>query len=230
MPATAPSFAAPPLACTNVETLTVSYETDVEAALDVLPSVLELAEPATATLGIFHIGQGALGSYHEANLFIDARFEGNPCRYAVTMLVTNDGAMLFGREALGIPKKLAHIELERRPEGVFGFAERPVGHRLISVGVALEECVEPAPTEGVPAAALRIIPEPEGKGTDASIELLSTHSRWDLKQQWRGSGSISFPETSCIDEWSMLPVRRITGAAFTVFDIVMPRAKLLARM
>jgi len=50
MPVDAPLFAKPPIYYKYAETISVTYETDAEAALDLLPEGLMLLEPATAVL------------------------------------------------------------------------------------------------------------------------------------------------------------------------------------
>lgn len=231
MPPVSPLYPMPPIHAPGVETLTVTYETDTAAALEYLPSVLEIVEPATVTVGIFHIVEGSLGSYYEANMFIPALHEGKLVRYSPLMLVTNDMAMNYGREVLGLPKKKAHIAMEHRPEGVIGYAERPAGYRLLSLGVALETeidltTVQPVP--GVPAVGLRIIGEPEGSDPKVRMELVEAMSAWQMKEQWTGKGSISFTPARQIDNWNIMPVKRIVSAGYGVCDIQIPWPRLLA--
>jgi acetoacetate decarboxylase len=227
MPATAPLFPPPPIALRNVESLSITFETDEDSALEILPSVLELATPATATIGVFALPTSALGSYREANLYLSAMYEGRPCRYCAMFMVTNDQALAFGREVQGVPKKLGHVVFERTAQGVYGYAERPAGHRLLSLGLGLERAIEPQPAPSIPAVALRTIGQPDGS---LAADLIETRSTWVLTSQWLGTGSIAFPEHSDVDNWEMLPVVGIRSAAYSTFDIVINRPRLLTRL
>jgi acetoacetate decarboxylase len=167
-------------------------------------------------------------------MFIAALHEGTLIRYSPQMLVTNDMAMNYGREVLGLPKKKAHIVLENRPEGVLGYAERPRGHRLLTLGIALERSVDLSTlpvTPPVPAVALRLIGEPVGSDPEVRVELIETTSTWQLKEQWTGTGTINFPNsTGGIDDWGMLPVKKILAAGFGRCDIQIPYPRLLATL
>ena len=78
MPVHAPIYPEPPFYYRNLELLAWTYETDEEAALDVLPDCLELSLPATATLAVLDAPICTLGSYQEAFISIAATFEGEP--------------------------------------------------------------------------------------------------------------------------------------------------------
>lgn len=232
MPPTSPLYPFPPMKLRNVEAITVVFETDPEAALQVLPEPLELREPATASIAVFFVPESSIGSYYEALYVLNASSAGRPIRYDVLSLLTGDQAMAFGREVLGVPKKLGHVRLEKRAEGIFGYAERPLGNRLLSIGVALEECMDISsgggPSES--AVSLRMIGQPEGSVPEVSMELIETPSSWELLEQWRGTGSVSFPSASQIDNWQILPVGRITGAFYSRYHIEIPVPRLLARI
>jgi acetoacetate decarboxylase len=233
MPPTSPLFPKPPVSYTGVETVAVSFETDAEAALDVLPEALELPEPAIATAGIYRIPASTLGSYHEAYLVLNALWEGKPCRYDIMFMVTNDMALSYGREILGVPKVLGHVLLEKTYEGVFAYAERPKGHRLLSLGVALEERMDVAEAASAPvppAVGLRIIGQPEGAEEDVTAELIETGTKRVVHEQWRGTGMVAFPERSQINDWGVLPVNKIIGAFFSRMDVELPAPRLLAKL
>ena len=66
MPVDAPIYAKPPFYYRNVERLVFTYETDKEAALDILPDVLNLRLPATACVNFLNAPVCTLGAYEEA--------------------------------------------------------------------------------------------------------------------------------------------------------------------
>lgn len=227
MPPTSPLYPPPPIMCRDVESIMINFETDRDSAVSLLPTPLELADPPTGTLGILYIPYGAIGTYYESLMTLNCLWKGEPHRYDICFLVTNDVSMAFGREALGAPKKLGNVGLQRSKEGVYGWAERPVGHRLLNMGVPLEERlpVEQAGMLFASSICLRIIPQPNGAEPTISADLIQIPVRRQVTELWRGSGSISFPEQSAVDDWSVLPVNRITDSFYSIghVEILGPR-------
>lgn len=231
MPPTSPLFTEFPITCRDVESLTARFVTDTEAARAVLPSALSLPEPATAAFNVLNIPMSGMGKFSEASLVLDVLYEGEPCRYNVLQYVTNDMSFAVGREALGSPKKLAHVTLGMQSEGMLGFADRPEGHRVLTLSLALAEYSGNDPQAHAvsgPSTALRIIPRPIGENRRAVAELLATDSTWTLRSQWSGPIDVSTPARGGADDWNILPVLEVTTGLFRVFDeIVMHRPRLL---
>src|SRR3982751_1626608 len=98
MPVHAPIFPEPPFYYRNMEMVSWTYETDVDAALDVLPDCLELTLPATATVAVLSAPSCTRGSYQGGSLSVSATFEGEPVQYVVNNLLTSDAAIAVGRE------------------------------------------------------------------------------------------------------------------------------------
>jgi acetoacetate decarboxylase len=70
LPAGAPLYAKPAIYYKNVEAIGITYETDTEAALDLLLEGLVLPEPAPASLLFIRYPWSTLGPYEEAILGI----------------------------------------------------------------------------------------------------------------------------------------------------------------
>lgn len=232
MPGISPLFPKPQIYMRGAEIITINFETDMESALNVLPAPLTLREPATASLGVAYIPKSSMGMYYEAMLILPCWFEGQPHRYDVLFMVTNDAAFALGRETHGASKKLGHVMLEHRPEAVIGYAERPRGHRVLQLGVTLEEELKPNPADlnVVPSVSLRIVGQPNGYKDEVTAELIQTPASWNLLEMWSGKGSVSFPEANAIDKWSILPVNKITGAFYSKVNIDIPVPNLLATL
>jgi acetoacetate decarboxylase len=233
MPATSPLYPEPPIRCPEVESVMISFETDRDIALSLLPEPLELMEPASGLIGLLNIPYGAIGTYQESLLVINCLYKGVPYRYDVGFLVTNDLSLAFGREALGAPKKLGHVVLEHRPEGVYGYAERPKGHRLMSLGMTLDEQIQPDALTGqlfAGSICLRIIPNPAGHEIPLMADLIEIPVERQVVEMWRGKGMVTFPENSEIDDWSVLPINKITDAIYSVAHVDMLSPKLLLSM
>jgi acetoacetate decarboxylase len=206
----------------------------MDAALSVLPSALELDDSVapTASMGIAVVGGGNLGMYHEAMLILPCLFQGQPHRFDVMFMVNNDMAFALGRETHGSAKKIGNVGFEHRVDGLYGYAER-LGHRVLSIAMVPEAKMEPDPASMnvVPSVSCRVIGQPVGYGeTDVTIDLIQTPAKWELLEQWSGQGTIGFPEPSAIDNWGVLPVRKIVSAFYSKMNIECPIPNLLARM
>lgn len=232
VPPTSPLYGPTPTPNIGIEALTVTFETDPAAALKVLPDVLELATPATAYMNVLHIPRSSMGEFCEASLFIGALFNGKPCRYAITMMVTNDGALCLGREMLGSPKKLGSVVIERRPEGIVGTVSR-AGTRVVSAGMTLAAPVDVGKlviAEGS-SVALRMIRSPnDGKQGEVKMELIESRATWEVINQWTGPGSVQFTKMSGAGSWDLLPVCRVVGSTFGTYNVVIPEPRLMATM
>lgn len=232
MPTVAPLYPPPPWNLPDTEVLTIAFQTDLQAALDILPDMLEIQEPATASVSLFHMPATAIGSWYEALYVINATFEGRPVRYDVFALLTHDGALAFGREVLGAPKKLGDVFLERLGDSVSGYAARPEGSRLVELDVTLEQQLDGdqaiVPKEF--ATCLRILPQADEEGgTQSAVDLLEPPTSFSLTTQWRGTGTITFGASKS-DNWDVLPVKKVTGVFYTIYNIVLNPPRLLARL
>lgn len=229
-PPSSPMYGQPPIIQKNVETAGLTFETELESALDLLPDVLQLEEPAAATFGIYSIGESSLGAYLEAFLGLHVLWHGEPRRYSINVLVTNDASLTYGREVLGIPKKLGVVHFERNANQVFGYGERPANHRLFNFDLTLREKADTSNGDGnLPATiGLRLIGQPEGCHPQIAAELLETpvnHTVWEL---WTGNGRLTFPEGEL--EWQVLPVKKVISAFYGRMDVDLPQPKLLAKI
>ena len=112
MPVDAPLFAKPPIHYRDVHAIQITYETDLDAALDLLPQGLEIESPATATILFINYPFSTLGPYNEVILVINCLYNGQPTGYIPHIVVDNEVPLAAGREIWGYPKKLAKIEIE----------------------------------------------------------------------------------------------------------------------
>lgn len=231
MPADAPAYQPPPYYYKNVQTIGVSFETDPDAALAALPAPLSLREPATAALSFFDYPWSTFGPYKEAILSLMVEHQGKPMVYIQQIMVDTEPPMLAGREIWGYPKKLAAIEYKLERDMIYGFLERPKDIRLASAVVRPER---PAPSDVKPisvAASLRIIPGAElDPRKPLCAEIVETNVDITLHAAWEGTGSVAFAEHSSLDPWDRFPVKRILKATHMVYDMVLPKGRVIDRL
>ncbi len=83
---------------------------DARMAKKWLPPGVSLARPAVATVFASHFPETSFGSvYDEAGVFFHVRRRLRDAVFCPWMVVTDDVALVVGRELLGYPKKLARV-------------------------------------------------------------------------------------------------------------------------
>jgi acetoacetate decarboxylase len=237
MPVTAPATQSAPFYYRNVEMMFITYKTDPEAALDILPEGLELSEPATATLIFAHYHFSTFGPYHEAILAINCLFEGQPMTYTSYLFVDQEAPLIGGREIWGFPKKLGLIELSQQSEQYMGIVERPTGNR-IATGVM--RTVDNVPADQftlLPTVTLKVIPDAEDRGDNSGPALAQLVScEFDLKpvvatdgltELWTGPGSLVFNSPTFNDPWHKLEVQEVESCLYGFFNGTLPFGKIL---
>jgi acetoacetate decarboxylase len=228
MPADAPAYQAPPYHYRGAQAIGIKCETDSDAALEVLPAPLELAEPATANLSFYWYPFSTFGPYHETILRLYARHDGKPLTYVQQIFVDTEPPMLAGREIWGFPKKLAKIGFAREADMIVGTLERPAGVRLATMIVRPEQPLSNLPSSG-PTTGLRIIPSAEAGGPPTA-ELIAADTEHEIHEAWEGTGSISFPDRSALDPVNRLPVKKVLKATYMEYDILLPGGRVFARL
>jgi acetoacetate decarboxylase len=225
MPVDAPLYPKPPIYYRDAEAISVLYETDAEAAADMIPEGLVVPSPAVAVASVLTYPLSTLGMYNEAILSLIVLRDGEPGSYIAHILLDNDQAMTAGREIWGFPKKMADITFERRGEGIVGTVERPAGNRLCTVVVQPERPAEVKPAP--PSFSLRVLPSLREDGAPELAQLVETRTTQTVHSQWAGRGSVSFGAVSDIDPWSRLPVNKVLGGAHRIYDMILPLGKVV---
>lgn len=231
MPVTAPLYEAPPHYYKDARDILVRYETDEEAALDILPEGLELPLPAIAIVLIAYYPFSTFGPYYEALQGLECLWGGEMRTYIAQIFVTTEAALAGGREIWGDPKKFAHIELRQENELFQGIVERPRGSRLCTLLVRPERPRQPPPETDptVSSIALRVIPSPEEGAPPSIAELVEIADQPETHELWAGTGSVSFDNPSTLDPWHRLPVRRTKRGYYRRYDLTSPHGRIIKR-
>ncbi len=110
---------------TDARILMVTTDVDAAAAASFLPPGLEPTSPARSTFFVAHYPETNFGSvYNEAAILIHATDRAGSAWHCPWMVVDEDTALIYGREFLGFPKKLAGIHLDETEDLVVGSAVR----------------------------------------------------------------------------------------------------------
>jgi len=230
MPGDAPLYARPPIYYRHVEAISITFETDEDAALDLLPEGLELTPPALASVIFVHYPFSTLGPYEEAMLGLSCAFRGNPKFYIAHIVLNSDVPLAAGREIWGYPKKFAHVTFEKERDLVIGVMERPRGNRVCTAVVRPERPLQPVPpVKGFGTVSLRVIPSPDASQEPSLAELIEVPPGSTPIDGYEGAGSLDFNTPSDIDPWHRLAVKRIVSAVYRRYDMVLHPGRVIKR-
>jgi acetoacetate decarboxylase len=233
MPAHNPSYRKGPWYYRDTEAIMLTYLTDEDAALDILPSDLELVQPATAfmVLEVNHFSTSG-GPYGEVYTGILCTFEGVVYGYTNAVYVTTENALTLGREIWGFGKKLAHrIELRRLGTGeIEGVVEVNEGN-VVCRAIMRPERNQAADTmDSLPLAVLKIIPDVAGGDAPALAQLNSVlfqgvpHKGPDGKDElYSGTATLEVGQHCDVN----LPVLEIVDAKYMRMTADLPYGKTL---
>ncbi len=97
----------------EAEMITFTAEVDPDVTGRWLPPPLTPTDPARATLFVARYPTTKMGfAYNEAAVLLHCSFQDRDYQHCTWMVVDDDTALILGREILGFPKKLAHIEAD----------------------------------------------------------------------------------------------------------------------
>jgi len=228
MPVDAPLFAKPPIYYKRAESITIPYETDPDAALTLLPQGLVLPEPAIAVLIFAKYPFSTLGQYEETILALPCLLNNELKIYIAHIVVNNDIPQTAGREIWGYPKKLATITFEREYDLIFGKMERPAGNLICSAGIRPET---PSQDDmgSLGVLSLRVIPSPEKDAPPSLAELIEIPQKATVLESWSGPGWARYHDSSALDPWHTLEVKKILGANYRISDMELGFGRIVKR-
>ncbi len=226
-PASSPLYPPPPWKVFNSKSLVVTYETDLEPVLDLLPPELApLTDPPQVVCYMqagYQFGAGG-GAYAEMAPLIPVLYEGEPHIYPWVVYLGEGTEEWFaaGREVFSDSKKLAKIEVKQElGRGlIMGTVERPAGHRLVTMIVGpLEAQGDASEFSFLPVLSLRLLPDSTGEAPQIA-DLLRKEAPSTVRAASDGSAMLfSGPGTVVLgvseqDPLYRLPVRRLLGGMY----------------
>ena len=202
------------------------FETNPEILEKLIPPPLK---PAPMPLGAAFIAQYPktnIGiTYQESALFLYVEYNGEQGIYPLSVPVTDDMALILGRELFGYPKKIAKVGFEREGDDVRGWSERH-GIRFFEVTAKLtgkfnDTSAQQLMTErmksnpDVSVFNFKYFPAPEGEGFDYNPRLVRGVVKRNPKSIEMGEAELKFT-LSDHDPWSDVEIVRVIGAVYTV--------------
>ena len=175
----------------------VMFRTKAEAVKRVLPPPLEPDPMSIGTAYVAEFHRTNFGvTYNEAALFISAKYNGEVGSYCLSMPVTNDMAMIGGREVYGFPKKIAEkITVKRNGNKVTGVCVRK-GIPVITIKVDLAGPAEPEdiPPQG-PNYLFKYFEAPKLGVFDYNPRLVKQYNEIDWGRPELGEGELALAKS-----------------------------------
>ncbi|MGI8925775.1 MAG: acetoacetate decarboxylase family protein [Tepidiformaceae bacterium] len=207
------AFATP--AFLDIRSLAITFESDPEVIAELIPPPLRPAADPTVSISISEIRRSdCVGPFNGCSVNLACTYEGEPGFYCLTMPMSTDTAVIFGRELYAEPKKLAAIELLRDGRHVRGTVTRH-GITYIELTGSFEEEMVPLGRESRSSHYyFKYLPAADGRGLAFDPQLIRVTHRGIAHRAARGSGTITFRE-STHDPIIDLPVLSAGAAGFS---------------
>jgi len=232
MPAHNPQTHDGPWYYRDTEMVMVEFATDKDAILDVLPSDLELFEPASAFMVIEINHWTTIGPYGEVYLGVMCNWNGVPHAYLPGVYVTGENSQLVGREVWGFGKKRPHrIELVKHDDGqVEAIMEVKEGDRALRAMMKPQRNAPKDALGEMPLLCLKIIPDAEGGDVPALAQLITVTFKAtpligsDGKAEiFTGPGFLHLEDPSDVQ----IPVTEVLRCSYARFNADLPYGKIL---
>jgi hypothetical protein len=107
------SFPAVPWALPGARVVQVTFEVDLDGALELLPSQLSRPVPPYARIVVADYPESPLGPYREALLLLAARFAMQPKNYVVSAVVSSDTVRDAYAAIWSLPARTGSVNLEQ---------------------------------------------------------------------------------------------------------------------
>lgn len=223
-----PMFGPPPYPMVRAEMLMVEFEADRAEIERITPAPFEPAPHNRLIAFIADNFQPPITmEFHEAAILQPVRFGGREALTIPYIWVSNDTAMIAGRDLYGMSKMLCdHEKLQKVGNEVSGKAHR-YGNLLYELSMATHAHCPPTESPLIPEFAfLRHIPspDPERPALQQLVWASLTDFQCEMCLRGRGWMRVGNPMNSAIDR---LAPKAVTGAWYGTFSWVLGDGKIL---
>lgn len=213
----------------DAEVLWAYWETQPEIMQKLLPPVLEALERPLACCFVARYPRvNFLPPYTESALFLMCKYKDYPGVYCLSMPVSDDMAMVTGRESSGYPKKIGNITIQREGDLVTGSTTRrgatfmEVEARLTGNGnvedfpAFVDQYVKP----NMPVYLIKNFPTLDGGLTEPHFHIVKQMIKTKRKSIELGEMNLRFTPND-LDPWAEVEIVKPLGAMYTVYDMEM---------
>jgi len=224
----------------DAEILEVYFKTTQDVIERLLPPPLE---PATSPIGGAYVANFPITNfgepYLESGLFLMAQHKGEEGAFCLAMPVTDDIALILGREVFGYPKKMAKIGFEREGNDVGGWTERH-GIRFFEANAKLTGKFNDSVAQQIITESMETNPDivnynfkyftaPETDSFDYNPRLIKEVVTRKPKSIEMGEAELIL-RPSDHDPWCDVEIVRVLGALYTIGDNTMLPGSVVAEV
>lgn len=225
----------------DAEMVWAVWETTPSIVARLLPPPLKPATKPLALALVANYPRTDFGiTYRETAIAVQAEFGGVEGSYILGMHVTNDIALIGGREIWGYPKKMADIAFYREGPSAGGWGERR-GVRYLSVKADLtgklnapdapEAFMEifgpPQPTGVSFDYNFKYFPSADWQGYDYPPRLVRGENAFQVQAMELGEATVTL-KPSEYDPWSDVEIVRVLGAVYLKGTLAMRKGAVVA--
>lgn len=220
----------PPYHYSRSAGLFVTFETDPSAIRDVIPPCLELGDRHEAFVRATKHAHSPFGPYLGVYLGVYATYQGAPVQHILSGIKSSAAGTFAAREIWGMPYRSGENSLEWHDEilhlraGVTG--ERAECELRLQLIDRRERTAEP------PMLRTHSARVPDFDRLPSERALIAVQSELDRTgvEEWNAVAAVTLSAESPLDDWTTLPVRRVTGAVYeTGGQITLPIGRVLER-
>ncbi|MDP6344335.1 MAG: acetoacetate decarboxylase family protein [Alphaproteobacteria bacterium] len=193
----------------------LQFRTTPEFVAAVMPPGLEAEGDPVVAVTIGRFGSNCCGDFDGATVSIPARHGDVLANYVLTMFMSTDHAIVFGRDLFGEPKKQAAMSLEVAGDRIHGRVER-LGVTLIDLSIELGGDVGPALTHSA-TFNIKALPSADGIGLEDDAILTLAEFDNELTVNRGGSGRLALAGT-VHDPLHEIPVLEVVAAGYVEGD------------
>ncbi|MDS0476979.1 acetoacetate decarboxylase family protein [Natrinema sp. 1APR25-10V2] len=194
----------------------IRFRTRESTVERILPPGLEPTEEPVIRADVVDVRRSnCVGSFRGGGIYVRARHDGHVGEYCLTMPMSTEAAITWGRELFGEPKKKAAVSLERDGSEVSGRVTRN-GESIIEIDATLKTERQPEPSSQT-VYHYKALPDATGRGFQFDPTLVRVTLNSDLNAYESGTGSLSLgsPDGPLGD----LEIESVLGASYTEADL-----------
>ena len=199
----------------DIRSLALTFETDPRVFAELIPAPLKPADSPRVSLSVSEIRRSdCVGGFFGCSFNLACSYEGREGLYCLTMPMSTDTAVVFGRELFAEPKKLADIELEEHDRCATGRVTRH-GITYIEIAGSFDEDLQPIDRDSESHHYyFKYLPAADGQGLAHDPQLVRVTHRGRTHSLARGQGTVTFRE-SPHDPVIDIPVLSVGGATLS---------------
>ncbi len=211
----------------SAQMLSIRFLTKPEIIRHVLPPGLQPTEEPLATAMVGRWGRSnCVHAFSGGALYVRARHKDYVGDYCLSMPMSTDAAIIFGRELFGEPKKQATTILERQGPTLQGRCIR-YGAPIISIEATMER-KEPLSESHLVNFHYKFLPKSDGQGLEWDPVLVMATFRIQVALAEKGRGKLTLGNT-VHDPLGEIEIVEVLDASYTEGDLY-SRCQTLAQI